>query len=278
MIVYALVGSSGTGKSFQATNLCKQKGIEAIIDDGLLIHQGEVKAGQSAKREATKIGAVKTALFVNEDHRLAVSTKIKQENLEKILLLGTSIGMVERIAERLELPKISNFIFIEDITTEKERTTAKKERGVHGKHVVPVPAGELKKQFSGYFLNPLRIFKDFNSSSEMENEEKTEVRPTFSYMGEFQLSEKVMHDIIVCMSTETKAKITVQKVFSEETKKGMIVTILLLMEYQENIMREIEEIQKQAFEILTYMTDYNIIAVNIELRDIDWGNKGKIQC
>ena len=37
MKVYALVGKSGTGKSYQAVNLCKELNIEAIIDDGLFI-------------------------------------------------------------------------------------------------------------------------------------------------------------------------------------------------------------------------------------------------
>ena len=35
MKVYGLIGKSGTGKSFQAVNLCKQLNIESIIDDGL---------------------------------------------------------------------------------------------------------------------------------------------------------------------------------------------------------------------------------------------------
>ena len=63
MEVYALIGKSGTGKSFQAMNLCKQYNIESIIDDGLFIYKSTVVEGVSAKRAETKIGAVKTALF-----------------------------------------------------------------------------------------------------------------------------------------------------------------------------------------------------------------------
>ena len=64
MKVYALVGKSGTGKSYQAINLCRDRDIESIIDDGLFICRGKAMAGKSAKREATKIGAIKTALFI----------------------------------------------------------------------------------------------------------------------------------------------------------------------------------------------------------------------
>ena len=44
MKVYTLSGRSGTGKSFQAINLCKERNIESIIDDGLFIYKNKVFA------------------------------------------------------------------------------------------------------------------------------------------------------------------------------------------------------------------------------------------
>ena len=49
MKVYALIGKSGTGKSFQAVNLCRELKIESIIDDGLFICRNKVVAGIFAK-------------------------------------------------------------------------------------------------------------------------------------------------------------------------------------------------------------------------------------
>jgi len=115
MKVYALVGKSGTGKSYQAMNICKELNIEAIVDDGLLVHGNLVAAGISAKRQATKIGAIKTALFTSEEHRLEVANKIRELNIGSILLLGTSDGMVRRIGERLALPKIEKTVYIEEM-------------------------------------------------------------------------------------------------------------------------------------------------------------------
>ena len=63
MKIYALIGKSGTGKSFHAMELCRKLQIQSIIDDGLFIYQSTVVAGISAKRQSTKIGAVKVALF-----------------------------------------------------------------------------------------------------------------------------------------------------------------------------------------------------------------------
>ena len=51
--VYALVGESGTGKSFRSRLLAEKYGINAIIDDGLLIQDEKIIAGHSAKREKT---------------------------------------------------------------------------------------------------------------------------------------------------------------------------------------------------------------------------------
>ncbi len=268
MIVYALVGESGTGKSFQASKLCKQKGIEAIIDDGLFIYQGEVKAGKSAKKEETKVGAIKTALFTKDEHRRTVVRKIEQQNLSKILLIGTSIGMVEKIAMRLELPKISNFVFIEEITSLNERDIAKNQRLVHGKHVVPVPEVEIKRQFSGYFLNPLRRFRGFSGGGDSSYGDRTEVRPTFSYLGDVKIAEKVLKDIVMCSTTETDGILTVIKVVGEETRKGIIVTILLSMNNTENLIENTEKFQSKTYKMIEHMTSYNVASLNIEIRDV----------
>ena len=64
--VYAFVGPSGTGKSYRAQMVASEKGVNFIIDDGLLIKDNEVIAGESAKKAATKIETVKHALFLNE--------------------------------------------------------------------------------------------------------------------------------------------------------------------------------------------------------------------
>ena len=48
MKVYSLTGKSGTGKSYQAMNLCNEENIESIIDDGLFIYHSRVEAGISA--------------------------------------------------------------------------------------------------------------------------------------------------------------------------------------------------------------------------------------
>ena len=152
MKVYTLTGKSGTGKSFQALNLCKEYNIEAIIDDGLFIYQNKVMAGTSAKREKTKVGAIKAAMFIRAEQRDEVKKSIESVKPESILIIGTSDGMAEEICEQLGLPEIYKVIHIEDITTEREREKAWKQRRIQGKHVIPVPSMQLKRDFAGYFI------------------------------------------------------------------------------------------------------------------------------
>ena len=104
MKVYTLTGKSGTGKSYQAINLCREKNIESIIDDGLFIYRNRVEAGISAKRQKTTVGAIKTALFTLDDHAESVAASIREMEPESLLIIGTSDRMTDKIVARLGLP------------------------------------------------------------------------------------------------------------------------------------------------------------------------------
>jgi len=64
MDVIALVGASGTGKSHRALQVAREHDADAIIDDGILIKNGHIIAGESAKTEKSKIMAVRQAFFL----------------------------------------------------------------------------------------------------------------------------------------------------------------------------------------------------------------------
>ena len=179
--VYAFVGPSGTGKSYRAQMIASERGISFIIDDGLLIKENEVIAGESAKKAATKVATVKHALFYEESEREPIIKAFKKYKPESILILGTSDGMVQKIAANLGLPEISETIYITDVATEEEMKTARRIRVTEGKHVIPVPTFEIKKDFSGYLLDPLQIFKSKGKGQQPYISEKSIIRPTFSY-------------------------------------------------------------------------------------------------
>ena len=268
MKVCALVGKSGTGKSYQAMNICRDENITGIIDDGLFIIGKGIIAGTSAKRQTTKIGAVKTALFTQEEHRSAVSEKIREIAPDSLLVIGTSAGMARKIAERLQLPEIERVIDIESITTERERETAKKQRNDLGKHVIPVPTFQIKREFSGYFLDPLRIFRGRGKADKGSFAEKSVVRPTYSYMGDYLISDKVISDIIHCVA-KSGGQFTVTRVVTEDSQDGILITVLVLAAYGCKIIKAAKGFQEQVAERVGHMTAFHVSRVNIEVRGLN---------
>jgi adenylate kinase family enzyme len=156
---YALVGDSGTGKSFRAKLLAQKYDIDVILDDGLLIKEDKIIAGHSAKREKTYMGAIRVALFDDKQHRDEVAKALQKLKVKKILILGTSEKMIQKIAVRLQLPQPGNIIHIEEIATREEIDKAIRSRQVEGKHVIPVPAIEIKRNYPMIFFNAIRVFQ-----------------------------------------------------------------------------------------------------------------------
>ncbi|MEA4989021.1 MAG: hypothetical protein VB095_13255 [Anaerovorax sp.] len=267
MKIYGLVGKSGTGKSFQAMTLCRQRNIEAVIDDGLFIYGTGIQAGISAKRQSTKIGAVKTALFTKEAHRLEVLEKIKEIQPSSILILGTSKGMILRIINRLEIPPLSETISIESITTQSQRETARKQRQELGKHVIPAPTFQVKRQFSGYFLDPMRIFRGKNMERSSFNE-KTVVRPTYSYLGDYSISDKVISEIVGYISTLIPEIFSITRTTIDNTPDGLSIRVLIYAKHGTNMLQTARLFQKKIALEVEKMTAFNITSVDIEIRGL----------
>ena len=196
MRLVAFVGTSGSGKSHRALWVARENSLDYIIDDGLLIHENTIVAGRSAKKAPSKISSVKVALFIEDDHRKEVKEAIRRCKPQGILILGTSDGMVDKIAEGLELGEYDQRIYIEDVASSYEIEQARNTRLKQGKHVIPVPAMQLKKQFSGYFLDPLQLFRRKGKGRFQTIGEKSVVRPTFSYFGNYTISDYAIYQLV----------------------------------------------------------------------------------
>ena len=268
---YAFIGPSGTGKSYRAQYVAGQRNIDYIIDDGLLIKNSQVIAGVSAKKAPTKIETVKNALFINEEQKEEILKAIKKYRPNSILILGTSDGMVDKIAENLELPQISERIYINEVATQEEMDTARKMRVTEGKHVIPVPTFEIKKDFSGYLLDPLQIFKSKGKDAEPYIAEKSIIRPTFSYLGKFTISDSVFKDIIVTVAKQIDGVYRVMKIRVDKTRNdtaGVQLYIEVSIEYEANMLETLKILKKETrreIENLTAMYISNIEIVAKEL-------------
>ena len=265
MEVFAFVGASGTGKSHNSQNVAADYSIDYIIDDALLIKQNKVIAGKSAKTEPTKIGSVKAALFIDEARAKAMKNAIKAENIEKILILGTSNEMVDKIAENLHLPKICKRVYIEEVSSPEQIEAAKKLRREKGIHVVPVPTFEIKEQFSGYFLDPLKMFE----KKDRVYKEKSIIRPTFSYLGNYTISDKVLRELVTYEGKKQEGISKLVKVNVEKYVDGMKIDVDVNVYFGVRIPDITTALRKRIVDEIDYMTGINIFSININVRGID---------
>jgi hypothetical protein len=266
MKVYALVGVSGTGKSHQALNVAVNEGIKFIIDDGLLINERKKVAGYSAKKEHTYLGAVKRAIFLDANHRDEIIAALDLYAPEKILIIGTSTRMVERIAKRIGLHGIDRFIQIEEVSTEEDMKLARYYRDTQGKHVIPLPTVEVKKDFSGYFRDTLKLLiSNKVVSKENIEEEKTVIRPTFSYLGNYTISNKTIVDIVKYSGSMIKGVSGIFKV-RIEGQDDLLIEIECSFVLGSRIHIVAEEAQKAIKYAVEEMTQLNVKAINLTVK------------
>ena len=262
MKVYALVGTSGTGKSHHASRLAHEKDIPLILDDGLLIQNNRIVAGWSAKREATRIGAAKRALLTDAEHAETIKNTIRELNPDKILLIATSSKMAYRLSERLEIPPPARYIQIEDIVPEETIQKALKLRKSQNRHVVPLPMFALKKDFPGYLMSPLRSI--FNRSGQKKiSVERSIVRPVYSTLGNFFIAEQVITDMVTYLCKGMPAVDKVNKIKITSNTWGVDLHIEVTLFLYPNMKKVLQDTQYVVKEHIEYLTGFHIQQVNI---------------
>lgn len=265
--VYGFVGSSGTGKSYRAQMVAGEYNIRYIIDDGILVKDNEIIAGSSAKKADTKIETVRRAIFIEEEQRKEMIKALRKAKPESILILGTSDKMVRKIAKNLELPEIQKIIRITDVATEEEIENARRSRVNEGKHVIPVPTFELKKDFSGYLLDPLQIFKTRKNETPYISE-KSIIRPTFSYLGKFTISDMVFKQIIEYLASKTDSITEVLRVIVNKGEYGPSIYVEVEVKFGINIIFELDKFKERCIKEIERQTTMHITNMRIVAKKI----------
>lgn len=276
--VYALVGESGTGKSFRSKLLAEKYGIDSIIDDGLLIQNDKILAGHSAKREKTYMGAVRVALFDDKEHRDEIARALKKAHIKKILILGTSEKMVLKIAMRLQLPQPQKIIRIEDIATREEIEKAIKSRQVEGKHVIPVPSIEIKRNYPQIFSNSIKVFfrknKLFTKKDQNDGKlfEKSIVQPEFSKKGRIEISEAALTQMVMHCVSECDEAVRVKKMTIKTDSRGYRIIILIDVPFGTQLTGKIHKMQQYIIDKIESYTGILIEEVSIVIDKITGTN------
>ena len=272
MTVYALVGESGTGKSYRSKMLAEQYNIDTIIDDGLLIQDEKIIAGHSAKREKTYMGAVRAALFDDKEHRDAVAKVLKKTHIKKLLILGTSEKMVTKIAMRLQLPQPSKIIHIEEIASKEEIEKAAKSRQVEGKHVIPVPSIEVKKTYPQIFSDSMH---DFFTKSPFKKKakkgkllEKSIVQPEFSKKGRVEISEAALTQMVMHCVNECSPDVKVKKIAIKTDSRGYRLVVTIDVPFGTQLTGKVHKLQQYIIDKIETFTGILIEEVSIVIDKI----------
>ncbi len=273
MKVIAFIGPSGTGKSHRASVVAHENNIECIIDDGILIYQNRLLAGFSAKKEASRLKAVRRAIFQDEEQVKAVREALDKIQPEKLLILGTSDRMVHKITHALGLPKPEKYVRIEDIATEQEIRLANETRLKEGKHIIPLPTMELKPHFRGYLIDPLKSFfrRGKGKRKNYDSEEKTVVRPVFSYYGKLIFNDAVIVSLMEHAARQVPGVISLQDISIRKTKKennGLELEFSVTLIYNEDARKLIRKTQKAVQKEIEFTTGMSVQMMKITIKDI----------
>ncbi len=278
--VIAFIGKSGTGKSTRALSVASEHKIHYIIDDGLLIHGSSIVAGTSAKTAATQLESVRQAIFADPTRAANMRRALIQESPPILMILGTSDRMLSKICENLWLNQPTILIRIEDITTEEERQLAKTTRMTEGTHTIPVPSMEIKHDFSGYFLEPLqklrqRFDRSFDRTDFVSGGEKTVVRPTFSSIGNYSISDEALAMLVeqILQQVDGVSELLEFRVYKQTY--GAIFNLGVSLYYGYNAQKVLIEAQNKLNHDIQKYTAINVLSVNMKAMRVGHKNESK---
>lgn len=266
--VIAFVGKSGTGKSYRAKPVAKKVKADLIIDDGLLIEGDKIIAGHSAKKEPTFISAIRVSIFDDKKHRDEVSKRLKEKKNKRVLILGTSLKMIDKITVRLDLPLPCQIIKIEDVATKEEIENAQRERNMEGKHVIPLPSSEVKKNYPHIFYEKVRLFFKPRKPPAIAIKdailfEKSVVLPQFFKREIQRVPIEVLKENVTNYIMEFDNKIIIKELKITFEQKGYNLSLLLDYPYYENIAVSIKNLKKHITENIEMHDNTFVFHINI---------------
>ncbi len=268
MKVFALIGGSGTGKSYRALMTAHKYDIPLIVDDGLLIQGTSLLSGKSAKREVTRIAAVKRAIFDDSQHAKEVKEQIFSSNHKKILILATSVKMAEKISQTLQLPSPQKIIDIKEIASTKAISKALHLRRSKNQHVIPIPTFEIKKDFPGYLMDPLKFLLR-NPATPHGWGERSVMRPAYSSVGSFYIATQVLTQLVEHKGEQNRNIHKVLKVTFTPLPEGLNVSLIVTLKWIEQpLISLLRKMQQEIKEELETLTGFTVFTVNITAKKI----------
>jgi uncharacterized alkaline shock family protein YloU len=260
------VGGMNRGKA--RVKVAGENDIYYIIDDGLLINGSRIVAGTSAKKAPTKMESVRQAIFIDETRSSVMRRALVECMPKALMILGTSDSMLSKICTNLWLNQPSMLIRIEDVSTEEERRIARSTRLTEGMHTIPVPSMEVKHEFSGYFSDPLsklrqRFDRERGVAPMAQDSDRTVVRPTFSSLGSYSISDEALLDLIKIVLKDVPGFAEVTDFKTEKQTYGIMISLDIALFYGYDAQEVLMAVQQKVGMVVEEYTSITTNGVNV---------------
>lgn len=266
MEVFALVGKAGTGKSFRARLAADTHDIPAIIDDGLLIHEGKIIAGRSAKEKEHYIAAVKTAMFNDAGHREAMVHALAEAQFPKVLLLGTSDRMILRNCLTLGLPEPKKIIRIEEIASKEKIAEAIRQRKTKGQHVIPLPVVEVKQAYPKLVAHAIKVW--FDHMVHRNHYDKTVVRPGYNSKGDVTIAESALVQMILHCVREKVPSLELRRVRIKHRLEGYDIKMAFSLVYGVEAAHNCQELRDYTIRKIEEFAGISICRLSLHIESV----------
>ncbi len=265
--VVTFVGPAGTGKSLRAQLVARWNDVDFIIDDGLLIADGRILAGRSAKAEKNLVRAIRRALFQYDDHRESVIDVLSKECPCKVMIIATSLSMAEKIITALGLPSPEKTIDITEVATKEEIRSALWQRHEKGQHIIPVIRAQVRRNFAGKLVGHIR---DFLKHPGKEEGERTIVCPPFSFYGALSIAPTAVADIVDHVSRRSVQAKEIREIRILPT--GDSIHIEIHMDFflgRFNLLAAGRSLRRRVIFAVRYFAGMDVSSVDVHIQGVD---------
>jgi uncharacterized alkaline shock family protein YloU len=187
--------------------------------------------------------------------------------------------MVRKIADILALPAVTKVIKIEDVASREEIAKAVHTRTTEGKHVIPVPALEIKRNYPHIFYDSIKVFlrKRLGIKNKVKTFEKAVVRPEFSRKGVVTISETALTQMVLHCADEFDHTIQIDKVTVRSDQLGYKLEIKVIIPYGKQLSGNIHALQEYIIESIERYTGILIHELNVRIKKVSRSSEPTIQ-
>ncbi len=139
-------------------------------------------------------------------------------------------------------------------------------RKVEGKHVIPVPALEIKRNYPSIFYDSVRVFlkRSFGvGATSPKLYEKSVVRPEYGKRGRVAISEAALSQMVVHCVNEFDPNVRIMRLAIRNDTQGYRITVMLEVPFGTRLASKIYALQEYIVDSIENFTGILVAEVNI---------------